>query len=691
MMIKKNSKGLYIALLVAFGLILGSAKAYAGTGDNLSGWAWSARVGWISLNCTTQPSGCDVAGALGDGEPDAGDLGGGGGTGTGGTGTGGAGTGGAFLPGQLKKAAIDTISNTRYLSPVSYFKDTFNIIKSQFGFNQNEVFATDGLPGGGELGSSINYGVRVDTTTGAISGWAWSDNVGWISFNETTGCPDSPCSPTMDMTSGYWSGWAKATAGNDVSDDGWDGWISLSCKNHAFLGICTNPYRIQFSPITGEISSENRYAWGANILGWINFWDVQLDVTQPVVTLTASPMDVIEGDSTNLTWWSLNTVSCSATSSDSLWMGSRPLSNMVGEAVIPTGDIALLGADGLVHYYTKYTMTCTGTDASVVSAEALVEVSTIVGGDLVLQATPAVASPDNGYKIKLTWSSPSSTDMNACFGNATTISGAAIPGTGWDGAKASLNATNSYTASTPGETILVPQNPTRFNIQCINSDTGLPQTAFTDVTRGSLTPSVTLSAGGVAGSPGSYNADLTWTLSNVTSCNATNEDGITAWSGSKTATDGSHTDDNVSVDDAGTTYSIDCTGPYGSASDSVTVVPGECTPGDPGCDIFGPWVGLTYSNFIHDAISGTVKLIWQTQDLTSCSASSTEPTSGWTGSVTASPNGIYSMSSIGWTALDDTYTITCVGDDGSTVSDSLNLNMLTPPNPAPITPIYEEF
>jgi hypothetical protein len=676
------------ALVIVLSLFVMSREASAGTGDNLSGWAWSSKVGWISFNCTTLADGCDVLGDIGAGD-DAGDLGGGGGGGGGGTGTGGTGDG-AYIKGLLKKVAMEGIEGAKYSDPFSYLKNTFSFITDNFNKNKKEAYADD-LPGGGALGSSVNYGVRVNTTTGAISGWAWSDNVGWISFNASTGCPDTPCSPTMDMESGYWSGWARATAGGDVATDGWDGWISLSCKNHAI--VCLNPYRVQVSPLTGEVSAENRFAWGADVMGWINFWDVTLDVTVPIVSLSASPITVMEGGSTTLTWWSLNTTSCTASSSDALWSGVKPLENYVGEVVIPSGEMALLGTDGLMHYYTNYSLSCVGEDGSTASSEALVEVSVPEGalGDLVLQATPTVATPDNGYKVKLTWSSPSDIDMNACFGNATNITGAPIPGTGWDGPKTSLNASNMYTASTGGETITVPQNPTRFKIQCINGDTGLPETAYTDVTRGALTPSVTISASGISGTPGSYTADLSWTTSNLTSCVASNEDGITAWNGSKSASEGTHSQDNVSVEDDGTTYTIECSGPYGVDEDSVTVIPDECAPGDDGCDIVGPWVGLTYSNFVHDALVGTTKLIWQTQDLASCTASSTEPTSGWTGDVTASPDGVYSMSGIGWTATTDTYTISCIGEEGEDVSDSITLDMTTPTNPAPITPIYEEF
>jgi hypothetical protein len=73
--------------------------------------------------------------------------------------------------------------------------------------------------------ASSNYGVNVGTTTGKLSGYAWSDNLGWISFNrsETNDpppvydpCPDGSCIAKIDNLSKigssdvYVFGWARA-------------------------------------------------------------------------------------------------------------------------------------------------------------------------------------------------------------------------------------------------------------------------------------------------------------------------------------------------------------------------------------------------------------------------------------------------------------------------------------------------
>ena len=64
---------------------------------------------------------------------------------------------------------------------------------------------------------SIAYGVNVDPNTGVFSDYAWSDNIGWISFNrsETGAPPGLPDYGTYlakaDLTAPFLvSGWARA-------------------------------------------------------------------------------------------------------------------------------------------------------------------------------------------------------------------------------------------------------------------------------------------------------------------------------------------------------------------------------------------------------------------------------------------------------------------------------------------------
>lgn len=129
---------------------------------------------------------------------------------------------------------------------------------------------TNGGSGGG------NYGVTADTGPGPIknlSGYAWSPNVGWISFNvgHVSGCPGTTgnivCAPKMNLMTGEVSGWARVCAGTVNGDctgvsrtDGWDGWISLrgTNPNYGVMTTLTSPY------------DWSGWAWGGEVMGWIS-------------------------------------------------------------------------------------------------------------------------------------------------------------------------------------------------------------------------------------------------------------------------------------------------------------------------------------------------------------------------------------------------------------------------------------
>lgn len=77
------------------------------------------------------------------------------------------------------------------------------------------------------------------TANGELSGWAWNDNIGWISF--CGGLSDSMCPGTITYqvtieTNGDFSGWAW----NDIV-----GWISFNCGNYS--GCDTSNYKVNTS------------------------------------------------------------------------------------------------------------------------------------------------------------------------------------------------------------------------------------------------------------------------------------------------------------------------------------------------------------------------------------------------------------------------------------------------------------
>ncbi|HDY72588.1 MAG TPA: PKD domain-containing protein, partial [bacterium] len=100
-------------------------------------------------------------------------------------------------------------------------------------------------------GGAIDYGVDIDTSTGVFSGYAWSENIGWISFNEAD-CPASPCRAELNFSTNEVSGWAKAL---DI-----DSWIRLRDTDY---GVLRNDLTLP-----NELMN---WAWSDTIIGWISF------------------------------------------------------------------------------------------------------------------------------------------------------------------------------------------------------------------------------------------------------------------------------------------------------------------------------------------------------------------------------------------------------------------------------------
>ncbi len=125
-----------------------------------------------------------------------------------------------------------------------------------------------------DTGSSYDYGVDIDdsATPYTLEGYAWSENIGWVSFNESelSGCPDSPCAATIDKATGEVSGWARALAGVG-SPGGWEGWISLESLSSIYYQVWLNS--------DPEPSEFGDWGWGGDpendpkksVVGWTSF------------------------------------------------------------------------------------------------------------------------------------------------------------------------------------------------------------------------------------------------------------------------------------------------------------------------------------------------------------------------------------------------------------------------------------
>lgn len=101
----------------------------------------------------------------------------------------------------------------------------------------------------GDICATSNFKVSNDGS-GNLSGWAWNDAIGWISFDSATATSSYVYQVSVSPSTGYFSGWAW----NDVI-----GWISFNCLDTNICG--TSNYKVKTStvwtgtPLTGNLIS----------------------------------------------------------------------------------------------------------------------------------------------------------------------------------------------------------------------------------------------------------------------------------------------------------------------------------------------------------------------------------------------------------------------------------------------------
>lgn len=191
---------------------------------------------------------------------------------------------------------------------------------------------------------TIDYGVTIATNNTDVSGYAWSPNVGWIDFSGAS----------FNAGTGVISGTASVLAGTTEAD-GWDGDIVLYDTSPIAYG--------------GTVESDNEvagYAWGDEVVGWISYncenqstcgtVDYQV-VVEPFyfdftanIGLTESDKVPYEGN-VNLSWTTVGAVSCFASGAPATGWSSPP-SKPAGEPSAGGETIVALDAD------TTFTLEC---------------------------------------------------------------------------------------------------------------------------------------------------------------------------------------------------------------------------------------------------------------------------------------------------------------------------------------------
>jgi len=162
--------------------------------------------------------------------------------------------------------------------------------------NNGQIDAGDTSPSGcpTTVGTPVGkYGVTItddgNNSTATLSGYAWSDSLGWISFNQAdlAGCPAGKNIAQIDITCPSnkcaLSGCAKVISVNAGNNGGWDGWIKLN-------GVT---YGVYVESTTGDFkeyaTSSSDPATGT--IGWIRFNGVKTDFQFIAVPLAKMACD----------------------------------------------------------------------------------------------------------------------------------------------------------------------------------------------------------------------------------------------------------------------------------------------------------------------------------------------------------------------------------------------------------------
>lgn len=292
-----------------------------------------------------------------------------------------------------------------------------------------------------------------ENVDGALSGYAWAESVGWISFNaaDVANCPSGSCAPTVRLSDGNVSGWALACGsfddtnrcdGSQVRAGGWEGWIHLE-------GIAADGSTYGPTQSTSNCTWAG-WAWGGGnstndgVIGWVHFNDNEsglyqmsvsdngsgcslLETSTAVVELTASPAPGY-ADATNplnisypgasndavLTLRTAGVASCTAITGGNPYqtinlIGTQDYNTTVTKSATSINTHPE-NADGSVNAYpTSFTITCTPQDGSAdVTATAPITVSGKSSTAAVCAISGFLASPSKvkkGTPSDLSWSS----------------------------------------------------------------------------------------------------------------------------------------------------------------------------------------------------------------------------------------------------------------------------------------------
>ena len=157
----------------------------------------------------------------------------------------------------------------------------------------------------------VDYGVNIDSDSGFFSGYAWSEHIGWVHFAPIASRDDPyPSEPfgiaTLNFDTGQVTGWARACAvfaagcsgelKPSSERDGWDGWIKMAGQSFNERRELLASWNVVRTTIGPGVCQFEGYAWGGEVMGWINFRGTNYGVN---TSLCNAPPDVTVGSVVN--------------------------------------------------------------------------------------------------------------------------------------------------------------------------------------------------------------------------------------------------------------------------------------------------------------------------------------------------------------------------------------------------------
>ncbi len=403
-------------------------QAHAGVNDNVSGYAWSSTIGWISLNCT-DPGTCATVdyGVKVDTtqSPTAGTM-----------------DGYAWSPhiGWISFRASDTANCPQ--TPCTPRIDLTTGAVTGF------AKALAGSPSSGwdgwiRLGGN---GFAMNPGTGVLTGFAWGSTVvGWVNFNAIVQL--SPNQPVLSLVASQTQLPNPGTV--DLT------WTSLNVQPSS----CSAPWTVATTASGTEAGVQVNQTTTFTITCTANNAPISASVTVTVVAATplvlqANPMAVQSNNAfTDLSWSSpaqrqFTSCTISASPSTTSWSGSLPSSQVPNTTNGYTHTRQNVTVPSVANQSTVYSITCADPSTTSGSYTATATVTVYPPTPSVaLSANPA-SLPQGGGTTNLSWAT----------GNVTSCTASANP-SGWSGTKNPTGGTDTLPVLTTTMYTIICQSP----------------------------------------------------------------------------------------------------------------------------------------------------------------------------------------------------------------------------------------